>query len=517
MNTPPTDIANGISWKLPHDSFIGFLCEDKMTLFRNGQPVFHVDKEMCEDLDHYCDSFVKSHTRAKIFHNFNFVLEHRDKVGALFQNRQTSYPASASPSFSFDGGDDVATNLVEPLENIIVAKEVSGFHKGVLSTKANSGDNTEKENNPQFSDYDFERCFIQSVYVERYENTFPFHFYMNEDMETKCSSDTVLLESKKAGKNILSEENGMNAHPADMLGGLSQERRAYKFEKYFGQDPNIDIKFPHCIYSCDKARTTPFVPMFGCMSKEQIYNGTRHMNLYIKGDEGESEKCVILHASHALYDVVLGIASQENKTVIGLGKMKPSVSTILKKKKKEEEEEKGDSMIMDVEEIQIGDVVDITGNDIDDYIDNDDINDSKIRMRKLNAFGFKIAPISRFWNKEVNADIDVCPLICIFAPSSVFKKAVESYEAEIYPMIAMPKNMSMFLEQPLEYYKHGASFGSRSQQEEEEKEEVYESIEEFEQKYMNREAHVKYQLRVCLLAFPKDHATNPKVMCATPW
>ena len=447
--------------------FITTKDENEMTISTDdGSLVFGCSQSECRFLIDVVGSFLPSHASAKVIDNLNVILEYEDKIGNLFQMGEENYERRLDTANAL-----LSDSIILTSKNPVVRKFDDSASES--TTSAHLGEETDGV------EYDYDKCYVNAVLVSKYENTFPFNFYLEESIRQELSPDeNAIGESEKRRMNLSSsqmeertEGGGGKEEETRLLPETSFHRNvAYKFEHFFGQNKgDDDVKFPHCVCSYPSS----FAAIFGRTSYEQIENGTASTNVLIKG-----EPSTFFNPKHALYDVLRSVCFNKQTYLVGLRKVvlesspsssspppPPPESIVGKEKEKDEENSIQTSEIKKIFEAFV----------IDETVNR--------------------------WIKEV-------PIEGFFCPSSVVADVLMQYKNDIRPLISKTIPMEKFLNMKVVFYKNGVSFKDY-----EETHPLMDTFEAFEENYLENERHVRVQLKISILVFPKDHENNSKIMC----
>lgn len=416
---------------------------------RDGKSIFECDQETCRSLCDAVSHFLPSFRLAKIFENLNIVLEYEDKTGNLFQKGQEKDTSSES----IENSGTSSFNLSDTIRLHPVRSNVAESLAKTFQTEV---------------EYDFQKCFVQSVMIQKYENTFPFNFYLENTLhQTFSSSDTAPCRSLSTETPSMEmEEHGDTTHANNLSSAVEnspqsigfQNNIVYKFEHFFGQTKgDDDVNFPHCIYSSivtEGGGGGGFVPIFGGTALEQIENGTISTGITIG-----NQPCTFFHAKHALYDVLRSMCERSQTYLIGISRVEdePTMTT-------------------------------------EDFSET-----TSIKKKKYKAFVIT-EKINR-WLKEI-------PLEGFFCPSFIVSDALIDYKQHVFPLISKPCRLSDLLNLDVIFYKNGVSFKDYIVQDQ-----MDDTIEHFEEFYMNQYRHLRVHLKFSVLVFPKNHNYNKQVMC----
>lgn len=429
--------------------------DDRMSVYdSNGNLVFCCDQKTCNELCNAVSQFSPSFARAKIFDNMTIVLEHENKIGNLFQ-------------IGGDDSNEKRSGEINPFD-VIELKTSVAFDANCLRYSS-----TEPEPSPV--EYDFTKCFVRTALVQRYENTFPFSFYMDDSIHDDFSSDSQAHEKSDAKRSqpIVTEESedamfmGSEANAADYANQREssfpvQRDIIYRFEHFFGQkESDLDVGFPHCIYSDTvnekQKRKAGLIPIFGCTSLTQIENGLILTDFEISGI---CEKCIFFNPRHALLDVLKIMCRNRDMFMVGIRRIS--------------DDAEGPVNIF---------------------------ADSKIK-KKFEAF--VITETADRWTKNMAID-------GFFCPQSVVWQAVADFQSLILPSISKTYDLTKFTTLPLSFYKSGVSF--KDYDESGIIDFAGDTFERFEE-YLNQDRHVKIQFKFSVVVFPKNHDENRSIMCS---
>lgn len=447
----------------------------------NGKDLFCCDQKECAKLVERARSFSASNKHAKIFDNVHVVLEYEDKIGNMFQREEGE-------------GTREESNLPRS-DRITLRSNLPSLN--VCSNDAGG----ENDDNAR---YDFDKCYVQGLFVRHYENTFPFNFYLEGSLPHQLSSDlnalkiyeekrlkrskltyrhppsfpsaTDRLEEKEKEEETLDDEESLAPEATSEPGITGPDSEvSYKFEHFYGTRERDDAKFPHCIF----VDRTSFAGVFGGTSFEQIKNG-------IAFDVGcvNGKKASFLNANHALYDVLKTTSAQKGTFMVGIRIVsEPENSAAVEKK--------------------ISAFVESVAKNPKNPKNNADYSKFDNVNKMYEAFIVK-----ETGNRWVNS----CPLEGFFCETEVVEIVLKQYGEHIRPLISKPVSLDDFLSMEAIYYKNGASF-----------EDYYEdtknipscedTLEKFEKDYLEQTRHIKVQFQLSVMVYPKGHDSNRKVMC----
>jgi hypothetical protein len=411
----------------------------------NGVLFFQCDQTSCR---HLCDSvsgFLPSFASAKIFDNLNIVLEHENKIGNLFQIGEDS--------------DEKRSNEVDPYDTVEL-KVANAFNADFLSSSCSSSSSEVPS-----VEYDFSKCFVRTVFIQKYENSFPFDFYLNESIYEDFSSDSNAREkfNAKRTRTPIMEESGdvlrtnVVADDGTNLTLPAQRNVIYKFDRFFvRKESDAFVSFPHCVYShtVNGNGMEGFIPIFGCTSVSQLENGMVPTDFTIKG-----EFCTFLHPRHALFDVLKTMCRISETFLIGIRRLSNESENIA------------------------------------------DVFSCANVEKKFEAF--VITETKNRWVKDANIE-------GFFCPRSIVVQAVSEFRTRILPSISKTYDLTDFMNLSLSFYKSGVSF--QDYDESAITNFTEDPLEKFEE-HLKRDRHIKVQFKFSVMAFPKNHDERTQIMC----
>ena len=448
-----SDLKRHMSTPYPNnvDDSLSVLSPGGVLLFRCGQEECRM---LCRAVSHFKPSF----RCAKTYDNVNVVLEYRNKIGNLFQLGE--------------GVDRI--NVLESganfLSDTIVLQSFDVTSVPIVSASSSMSDASSAD------DYDFDKCYVQAVLVQKYENTFPFNFYVDDDLcdtfSSNASNERAVEESLRTAvmedPARIAEAIDSTVESAIEPSSLTPPKNiVYKFEHFFGQNEgDDDVAFPHCIYSSStRGRGAGFIPVFGGTSSSQIENGTITTGFTIGNEAGTlNEPCTFFHPSHALYDVLRAKCAFYGTHLVGIRRV--------------------------TDEEESAQIADEEG--------NTDVFSVKPREKRFEAFVVD-ETVDR-WIKQI-------PLDGFFCPSLIVSMVLTEYQKHVLPMVSKRYDIKDLSTIPATFYKNGVSFKDYVANP------MDDTLERFEENYLSQERHVKVHLKVSILAFPKDHDKDQHVMC----
>jgi hypothetical protein len=420
-----------------------------------GKDVFKVTEKTCNALCDSISGFVPSFKCAKAFENINLILRYDDKIGNLFQRgeRDDKYGATIDPISMTDSIVLESAMSLDAFCNDDAIRSKS-FDPTAASATLPSG----------MAGYDFSKCYVETIEVIRYENGFPFHFYMGEDFASKLATDSPLvpyITPPLLTDDVIAEgeEEGPKA------GDVSPPPPIYLFKSHFGIEEAKEHKFPHCVYQ--NTKTSRFNLTFGCTNVSQITNGIVKMGPEMRLDD---EETMFVGSTHAFHDVILSICRRDKKIAVGLTKEKRKAD--------------GKVLLESVEEA------------FSTFVETGKLPTDDLR--------YKIDVIDAEFNKIARGS-DYKGFFC---PFSSFERALRDYMTVVHPMVSKTCDLSRFMRWPLTYYKNGASFDDYVVPPTEE-----DTVERFNERYLPSKKTIEVHLRLSLMVFPKGHSENESVMC----